>query len=247
MELIRILENTINGKAIKTVNARELHTFLESKRQYTDWIKDRIEQYGFIENQDFVIFSQNYEKLIQDKRGRPSKEYHITLSMAKELAMVERNEKGKQARQYFIDCERRAKNPLEALKDPKQLLALTEHYAKKTLELENKLQAQQPKADGYDRLTFCEGALNLTDTAKTLDIPPKRFYQAMQERRWVYRRPGGGNLVAYQDKIQRGYLTHRIYRQESPDGTEKVREQVLVTPKGLTRLNELFPKQEALL
>lgn len=87
----------------QAVNARELHTFLLNKDHFATWIKDRIAQYDFVENQDFVTFSENSEK------GRPRLEYFITLDMAKELSMVERNEQGKQARRYFIECEKRLK------------------------------------------------------------------------------------------------------------------------------------------
>lgn len=235
-----------NRDGRQTVNARELHAFLEVGKVFAAWIQERIEQYGFVENQDFIIFSDSGKNSSGIKVGRPSKEYHISIDMAKELAMVERNEKGKQARQYFIECERIAKDPMALLADPKRLLQLTEHYAKRTIELENQIAEQKPKVEGYERLTFCEGALNLTNTAKALDIPPQRFFRQLQEHRWIFRRVGGGSYVAYQDKIQRGYLTHKIYRQESSDGTEKVREQVLVTPKGLRRLHELFPRQEAM-
>ncbi|QBY44163.1 antA/AntB antirepressor family protein [Arsenophonus nasoniae] len=102
--LINIETKNINGELIQTVNARDLHTFLESKQKFADWIKDRIQQYGFIESQDFIVILGK-----TPNGGRPAKEYHISLDMAKELSMVERNEKGKQARQYFIECERQAK------------------------------------------------------------------------------------------------------------------------------------------
>ena len=102
-ELIKLQPQTINGNAVETVSARELHTFVESKRQFADWIKNRIEKYGFVENVDYVTFSQNCEK------GRPSQEYFITLDMAKQLAMVENNEKGMQVRKYFIECEKQLK------------------------------------------------------------------------------------------------------------------------------------------
>lgn len=105
-ELIKIEPRQINDHEIQTVNARELHAFLGVGKDFSNWIKDRIEQYEFIENQDFVVFAKIGEN---PKGGRPAKEYFITLSMAKELAMVERNEKGKQARRYFIECERRLK------------------------------------------------------------------------------------------------------------------------------------------
>lgn len=93
---------------IQAVNARELHAFLQNKDHFATWIKDRIAQYDFQENQDFVTFSENSEK------GRPRLEYAITLDMAKELSMVERNEQGKMARRYFIECERIARQVMTA-------------------------------------------------------------------------------------------------------------------------------------
>jgi phage anti-repressor protein len=91
-------------------------------------MKDRIEQFDFVENQDFVTYSGNTEK------GRPSKEYALSLDMAKELSMVERTAKGKQARQYFIECERRAKAPQP---DPPQISIPSTRYIE-FLELENR-------------------------------------------------------------------------------------------------------------
>lgn len=110
MNLIEIKKQTIDGGAVDTVSARELHSFLEVGKDFSTWIKDRIDQYGFVERQDFVVFDSPIPGNQTGRGGdRRSKEYALTLDMAKELAMVERNEKGKQARQYFIECERRAK------------------------------------------------------------------------------------------------------------------------------------------
>ena len=103
-ELIQLQSQTINGNTVETVNARELHAFLESKQDFSTWIKNRINEYDFTENQDFVVF---HKKMENPNGGRPSQEYFITLDMAKELAMVERNDKGKQARKYFIECEKK--------------------------------------------------------------------------------------------------------------------------------------------
>ena len=102
-ELISLTQSAINGELQQTVNARELHAFLESKQEFTNWIKNRIDEYGFVENQDYVII------LSKSTGGRPRTDYFVSLDMAKELAMVERNDKGKQARQYFITCEKQAK------------------------------------------------------------------------------------------------------------------------------------------
>ncbi|WP_455481305.1 antA/AntB antirepressor family protein [Bartonella sp. B12(2025)] len=125
--LIPISEQTIDQETVQTVNARELHAFLEVKSEFRNWIKNRIEEYAFSENQDFVSFGKNLPK---PSGGRPSIEYHLTLDMAKELAMVERNEKGKQARQYFIECERRAKQvsaPQIDYSSPEAMLGFLTH------------------------------------------------------------------------------------------------------------------------
>ena len=100
-ELIPLQPQTINGNAVETVSARELHEFLESKQDFSTWIKNRIADYDFVENQDFVRFHKKMEA-----NNATLIDYYITLDMAKELSMVERNEKGKQARKYFIECEK---------------------------------------------------------------------------------------------------------------------------------------------
>ena len=107
-ELISLNQSAINGELQQTVNARELHAFLESKQDFSTWIKNRVEQYDFVENQDFLITLSK-----TPSGGRPSQEYYITLDTAKELAMVERNEKGKQARQYFIECEKKLREVVQ--------------------------------------------------------------------------------------------------------------------------------------
>lgn len=138
-ELIRVAERQIGDGAIQTVNARDLHAFLGVGKVFAAWIQERIQKYGFVENQDFAIGFPVLEN--QSGRGgdRRSKEYHLSLDMAKELAMVERNDKGKQARQYFIDCERRAKaNVIDlttALADPAKLRTALLSYTEKVMVL----------------------------------------------------------------------------------------------------------------
>jgi phage anti-repressor protein len=82
------------------VDARLLHEKLKSRRQFGNWISDRIKDYDFQEGKDFIT------NLLKSTGGRKAKEYHLTLDMAKELAMLERNEVGKQIRRYFIEAEK---------------------------------------------------------------------------------------------------------------------------------------------
>ena len=111
--LVKVWETEKGNQA---VNARDLYNFLENKSGFSHWIRDRISQYGFIENVDYykLNYDQTENSLIYcpglnnpANNSIPSNkvEYVITINMAKELAMVERNEKGKQARRYFIECE----------------------------------------------------------------------------------------------------------------------------------------------
>ena len=124
VEVVGIIEH--DGK--QAVNARELHQKLGNKRQFANWIKQRIEQYGFVENQDYEVFNkfvknsndaenQDYEvfkeNLKNSSGGRSRKEYALSLDMAKELCMIENNEQGRLFRKYFIEVEKAARAKYE--------------------------------------------------------------------------------------------------------------------------------------
>lgn len=111
MSNLTILENGLipvmqDEKNNKLVNARKLHEFLEVGTKFADWIKDRIKKYGFIENEDFIHVSEKRET---STGGTIAEEYILTLDTAKEIAMVQNNEKGSQARKYFIAVEKKFK------------------------------------------------------------------------------------------------------------------------------------------
>lgn len=103
--LVGMFHAIIDGVNQLAINARDLHKFLNVGRRFATWIKERIEKYQFVENQDFILVSQNGE--IKGRGGdRRSMEYHLSLDTAKELAMVENNEEGRKVRRYFINCEK---------------------------------------------------------------------------------------------------------------------------------------------
>lgn len=101
MNTLITLTNRNIGTEINSVNAKELHGFIQAKARFNDWITRRIKKYGFKENQDYIIIQTK-------KQGNNAtlKEYYITLDMAKELSMVENNEKGREARRWFIEIEK---------------------------------------------------------------------------------------------------------------------------------------------
>lgn len=167
-ELIAIHKANVGQGTIDAVAARELHAFLEVGKDFTSWMKDRIEQYGFIDGQDFAVFTGLGENL---KGGRPSKEYVITLDMAKELAMVERNDKGKQARQYFIECERKLKSAVPALPNFADPVAAARAWAD-AKEAEQKaladLAAAKPAVEFVERYVESTGSKGVREVAKLL-------------------------------------------------------------------------------
>ncbi|HBC1013458.1 TPA: antA/AntB antirepressor family protein, partial [Escherichia coli] len=105
-QLIPVFNGTISNEPTLLCNARDLHEFLDVRRDFSTWVKSRIEEYGFTADVDYILIHQNGG--IKGRGGdRRSKDYHLTIDTAKELAMVERNEKGRQIRRYFIECERK--------------------------------------------------------------------------------------------------------------------------------------------
>lgn len=231
-ELFVLVNRPVAGQAQQTVNARELHAFLEVQTRFNDWIKNRVDEYGFIENQDFITFTENLVN------GGRRIEYALSLDMAKELSMVERNAQGKQARQYFIDCEKRLSGSLipqtfsEALRLAADLAERNQQQAAQIAEL-------APKAEALARIEVAQGDLTVTQAAKMLKMQPKQLFDWLAQHGWLYRSGGSGVWLGYQDKVHSGYVTHSVYRYTSQStGAERVNTQVYLTPKGMSRIAE---------
>ena len=168
-QLIPVFNGTISNETALLVNARDLHSFLDVGKRFASWIVERIAEYGFVENQDFMIISQVREKI---GRGRPAKDYHLTLDTAKELAMVERNEKGRQIRRYFIECEKklRSMQPAQQFTDEEIILLCY-------------MQVQMENAqDISKRLYPILKELNSSYASKLYDIAFETFYAVTKNR-----------------------------------------------------------------
>lgn len=244
---IAIIDQNINGETIRTVSARELHAFLEIGKDFSTWIKGRIDQYDFEVGKDFtLVFPKTGEN---SSGGRPAKEYHISLDMAKELSMVERNEKGKEARQYFIEMERLAKRAAAQpkvidLDDPAMLRGLLSNYAERVDVAENRLLEAQPKAEAFDRLDASDGSLTPRVASKTLNYPERKLTKFLEIESWAFRQNGKGGLQAYAQRRKDGFLEHRLdYYNDPLTGEQKVRAQLMITPKGLARLAKILPRE----
>lgn len=135
-ELVKIKDTLISGELVQAVDARELHEFLEVKTPFHKWISRRIKELQLVKNRDFT----SMDKIVQREiGGSVSKEYIVTIDTAKHIAMIERNEKGFQIREYFIHVEKRAReNHVIAMENP--IVKLAMQYAK--VEEEQKRQMQ---------------------------------------------------------------------------------------------------------
>lgn len=238
--LLPISEN--NGK--KAVNARALHSFLEAKRDFSTWIKDRIDKYDFVENQDFVVFPNFGEN---PKGGRPQIEYALSIGMAKELSMVEGNEKGKQARKYFIACEESRK---ELSRKEILMIALKAEEEKEQLALENKALQEdnerkhakiaklQPKADFADKAFDTSDKVDIGMAAKILKLGFGRntLFKRLKELGVFF----SNRNEPKQRFIDAGYfeMTEKFIERSNHPGF--VVTKVLVTQKGLAYINHLL-------
>ena len=138
------------------------------------------------------------------------------------------------------ELERTVNTPMMVLNDPAALRQILITYSEKVICLEETVNMQAPKVAALDRLATADGSMCITAAAKHLQVRPKDLFRYLSENRWVYRRNGNKNYLAYQGRIQQGLLEHKITTQILSDGSERVYEQARVTPKGLARLSEAF-------
>ena len=229
-ELFTLVNRPVAGQAQQTVNARELHAFLESKQEFSNWIKNRIEDYGFLDGVDFLT---NLSKT----QGRPRIDYFLSLDMAKELSMVERNAKGKQARQYFIDCEKRLSGSLKVdFNDPLQAAKAFIEAETARRDAERKLQIA---GGALTRLGAAKGSQCLRESAKLLKWQPTPFIDWLLVKKMLFR-DAGKRLCVYQEYLGRGWFE---YRTDEKNG--HAFKQVMVTPLGLQKLAQKLEIKEA--
>jgi anti-repressor protein len=215
----------------QTVSARMLHEFLEVETRYNDWFP-RMAEYGFNEGIDFYsILSKTPEG------GRPSTDHQLTIEMAKELCMLQRTEKGKQARQYFIELEKRWNSP-EALMARALKMADT-----KILSLQSAVDELSPKAESFDTFMNAVGNLTIEETAKTLNIPGvgrNKLFDILTFRNILFK--SSNSYRAYQEYVNSGYFVHKQVPVKKGDLIEQ-RTQVFLTPKGLDWLSKKLKKE----
>lgn len=237
-ELFALVSQSIGDETQQTVNARELHSFLEVGKDFSTWIKDRIEKYGFVEDVDYVKIDS--PKMGNQKGGdRRSIEYYISLSMGKEIGMVERTEKGREVRHYFIECEKRLKETRQqmALAIPQTLpeaLRLAADLAEKNQQLIEQAKIDTPKAEWCDRVTAANEHMTITQAAKTLNYPPRKFKDYLRQIGFIY----ANSDTPMQEHIKTGRAVLRYAHYTTSDGHAVEKPYTHITTKGLKWLYE---------
>lgn len=228
-QLIAIQER--NGQRL--VNARELHEFLNSKQEFANWIKNRIEKYDFEEGRDFLTI------LSKSNGGRPSTDYGLTIDMAKELCMVENNDKGREARRYFIDMEKQAKNKY-GLTTPnrKQLAQWVIELEEQNEKAQREIKALEQKTELMDRVLDADEKIDIGQAAKILELPFGRntLFQQLRDKGVFFK----NRNEPKQEYVKRGYfvLKEKFIERNNHDGFVIVK--VLVTQRGLEFISQLF-------
>ena len=218
------------------VSGRELHEFLEIKTPYTQWF-ERMCEYGFIENTDYILVSQKSEssnitgvKIVQD--------HLMTLNMAKEISMLQRNKKGKQARIYFIKCEEAWNSPEMILARANQIQShMIEDYTKKIELLENKVKEDKPKVLFAESVTASKTSILVGDLAKIIkqngiDIGQKRLFEWMRENAYLIKRQGSDYNMPTQKSMELELFEIKETAVTHSDGHISINKTPKVTGKG---------------
>ena len=186
-ELIKITEQ--NGN--KAVSARELHKFLEITERFSNWF-ERMLQYGFVENHDFT--SVKSFTLVNNGAQRELEDYALTLDCAKEISMLQRSERGKMARQYFIECEKQLRAKEQSHQQIPQsfseALRLAAEQAERIEAQQKQLQAQAPKVLFADTVIGSQSSCLIGELAKLItqkgyEIGEKRLFKWLRENHYL--------------------------------------------------------------
>lgn len=242
MELIKIIEK--DGQ--RSVSARELHNFLEVQTQFHIWIK-RMFEYGFTENQDFVL--NIFEQHLPQGGGHNKTDYALTIDTAKEIAMLQRTDKGKQARTYFIEIEKKYKTqPLSHLEITQTAInSLVEHDKRLQL-LETQIKIfeteTKPKIEYYDKVLNSESLMTINTIALNLGISSIALNKFLVDAKITYKQ--GGKYFLYSEYRGKGYADYVTHDYVDSKGIQRSAEQLKWSQKGRSFIIDLYKKNNAI-
>lgn len=240
--LIKIEER--NGEQL--VSARELHEFLEIKTRFNDWFL-RMCEYGFEENKDFIAITQ--KRVTAQGNETTYTDYLMKLSMAKEISMLQRNAKGKEAREYFIKCE-------EAWNSEDMIMARAMeiqnkkilNYREEVKKLEAKLEEQKPQVMFAEAVTASKDSILIRELAKILkqngyDTGEKRMFVWLREQGYLIKKEGADYNLPTQRAMDLGLFEIKKTAINHSNGEIEIKKTPKITGKGqIYFINKLINK-----
>ena len=222
------------------VMGRDLHVFLEIKTPYKQWF-DRMSEYGFEENQDYGAIAQNC--VTAQGNSFTQTEHVMTLDMAKEISMIQRNEKGKQARQYFIAIEKAWNSPEMIMKRALQIAD------RKIIDLQERVQLDKPKVIFADAVAASHTSILVGDLAKLLSqngikIGGNRLFIWLRENGFLIKRKGTDYNMPTQRSAEMKLFEVKETTINNPDGSIRISRTPKVTGKGQQYFINKFLKND---
>lgn len=240
--LIKIEER--NGEQL--VSARDLHKFLEIKTRFNDWFL-RMCEYGFVENKDYIAITQ--KRVTAQGNETTYTDYLMKISMAKEISMLQRNEKGKEAREYFIKCE-------EAWNSEDMIMARAMeiqnkkilNYREEVKKLEAKLEEQKPQVMFAEAVTASKDSILIRELAKILkqngyDTGEKRMFAWLREQGYLIKKEGADYNLPTQRAMDLGLFEIKKTAINHSNGEIEIKKTPKITGKGqIYFINKLINK-----
>lgn len=228
-----------------TILGRDLHEALEVKTPYTQWF-DRMTEYGFTENVDFSTVHKNVIRSDGSVMPQTQYDHQITIDMAKEICMIQRSEKGKQFRQYFIEVEKQWNNPEAVMARALQMANnKLEEIKSRNIKLTNTVAIQsqqiaelQPKASYYDVVLNCKDLLSTTEIAKDYGKSAKWLNEYLHDRCVQFKQ--NGIWLLYSKYAQQGYTSTKTHTYNGNDGNVHTRPHTYWTQKGRLFIYDLL-------
>lgn len=214
-----------------TVSGRGLHAALGVQTPYRLWFP-RMCEYGFMEGADYTPYF-----FVHPQNNQETEDHQLTIDMAKEIAMLQRTEKGKEVREYFIRVEKE-------FNSPETMIARALIMASRQLEARDRLiEEMKPKAAFYDLVADAKNAISFAEAAKMLGIPglgQNNLFKLLREKKILLH-----TNIPYQEYMDRGYFRVIDQSYTKPDGTVLVSPKTLITQRGLDYIGKMVTTESA--
>lgn len=218
------------------VSGRDLHQFLEINTRYNDWFK-RMCEYGFIENLDYIAITQ--KRVTAQGNETKQTDHNLSIEMAKQLCMLARNEKGREAREYFIEVEKEWNSPEKVMSRALKIANNVINEQKVIIaQQEQQIAEFQPVRDYVDEILSSTSTLTTTQVAADYDLSARALNKILHEAK--LQRNVNGQWILYKSEMGKGYTKSETFSFVRTDGRIDSKIQTKWTQKGRLRIHEIL-------